>query len=98
MASNKSAKTDPNTYHSYINYTYSEKGHLGLQEYVVFEKSNFLRKIDFLWGGSPLSARVEELTMSSGHFHGSARTIQRRMKWRRYKMTIIISKYHFLID
>jgi vesicle-associated membrane protein 4 len=45
-----------------------------------------------------LSARAEELNMSSGHFHGSARTIQRRMKWRSYKMTIIISKYHFLID
>ncbi len=34
---------------------YSERGHLGLPEYVFFEKSIFLKKIDFLTGGSRLS-------------------------------------------
>jgi vesicle-associated membrane protein 4 len=42
-----------------------------------------------------LSARAEELNMSSNHFHGSARHVQRRMKWRNYRMTAIISKFDF---
>ncbi len=54
MASNKRAKICLNMYHSYIIYIYSERGHSGLQDYVFFEKSNFLRKIDFRSGGSPL--------------------------------------------
>ena len=40
---------------SYTIYTYSERGHSGLQEYVVFEKANFLKKIDFLRGRVPLN-------------------------------------------
>jgi hypothetical protein len=39
-------------------YTYSERGHSGLQEYAVFEKLNFFEKIDFLSGGSPLNGPV----------------------------------------
>ncbi len=35
-------------------YTYSERGHSGLQEYVLSEKLNFLKKIEFLTGRSPL--------------------------------------------
>lgn len=37
-----------------------------------------------------LSARAEDLNSSSYHFHGSARRVQRRMKWQNYKMTIVI--------
>ncbi len=44
--------------HSYMIRTYSERRHLGLQEYVVFEKSNFLKKIDFLRGRVPLICRL----------------------------------------
>ncbi|CAF3806604.1 unnamed protein product [Rotaria magnacalcarata] len=39
-----------------------------------------------------LNARAEDLNSSSYHFHGSARRIQRTMKWRNYKITIFISK------
>jgi hypothetical protein len=39
-------------------YTYSERGHSGLQEYAVFEKLNFFEKIDFLSGGSPLTDSI----------------------------------------
>ncbi|CAF3777294.1 unnamed protein product [Rotaria magnacalcarata] len=38
-----------------------------------------------------LNARAEDLNSSSYHFHGSARRIQRTMKWRNYKITIFIS-------
>ncbi len=55
MTSNKCAKNGVNMFYSYMVYTYSERGHSGLQDYVLFEKSNFLRKIDFRRGGSPLS-------------------------------------------
>ncbi|CAF1073122.1 unnamed protein product [Rotaria magnacalcarata] len=37
-----------------------------------------------------LNARAEDLNSSSYHFHGSARRIQRTMKWRNYKITIFI--------
>ncbi|CAF2597938.1 unnamed protein product [Rotaria sp. Silwood2] len=37
-----------------------------------------------------LSARAEDLNSSSYHFHGSARRVQRSMKWRNYKITIFI--------
>ncbi|CAF0963015.1 unnamed protein product [Rotaria sordida] len=37
-----------------------------------------------------LNARAEDLNTSSYHFHGSARRIQRSMKWRNYKITIFI--------
>ncbi len=50
MASNNRLKTGLNKLHSYMNRTYSERGHLGLPEYVFFEKLNFFEKIDFLWG------------------------------------------------
>jgi hypothetical protein len=55
MTPNKCAKTGVNMFHSYMVYTYSERGHSGLQDYVLFEKSNFLRKIDFRRGASPLN-------------------------------------------
>ncbi|CAF1026655.1 unnamed protein product [Adineta steineri] len=37
-----------------------------------------------------LSARADDLNSSSYHFHGSARRVQRHMKWQSYRMTIII--------
>ncbi|CAF3166692.1 unnamed protein product [Rotaria socialis] len=37
-----------------------------------------------------LNARAEDLNSSSYYFHGSARRIQRTMKWRNYKITIFI--------
>ena len=39
-----------------------------------------------------LSARADDLNSSSYQFHGSARRVQRRMKWQSYRMTIIISE------
>ena len=44
-----------------------------------------------------LSARAEDLSSSSYHFHASSRRIQRRMKWRNFKITIFISKFCLLI-
>ena len=41
-----------------------------------------------------MNARADDLNMSSGHFHGSARHIQRRMKWQNRKVTIFISKFY----
>jgi len=56
MASNNRLKTGLSKLHSYMIRTYSERGHLGLPEYVFFEKSIFLKTIDFLTGegGGPL--------------------------------------------
>jgi hypothetical protein len=42
-----------------------------------------------------LNARAEDLSSSSYHFHGSARRVQRRMKWQNYRITIFISKFSF---
>ena len=40
-----------------------------------------------------LNARAEDLNSSSFHFHGSARRVQQRMKWRNYKITLFISMF-----
>ena len=45
-----------------------------------------------------LSARADDLNMSSNHFHGSARRVQRRMKWQNYKVTFFISKFYSFIS
>ncbi len=64
MASNNRAKTGLNKLHSYMIHTYSEREHLGLPEYVFFEKLNFFEKIDFLMEGSPLiELRVESVVL-----------------------------------
>ena len=39
-----------------------------------------------------LSERADDLSMSSQHFHGSARRVQQRMKWQNYKITIFIGQ------
>ena len=39
-----------------------------------------------------LSERADDLSMSSQHFHGSARRVQQRMKWQNYKITIFIGE------
>jgi len=58
MASNNRTKTGLNKLHSYMIHTYSEREHLGLPEYVFFEK------IDFLMEGSPLiELRVESVVL-----------------------------------
>ncbi len=51
-----------------------------------------LRRDDRLDG---LTARAEDLSSSSYHFHGSARRVQRGMKWQKYKITIFSGKFSF---
>ncbi len=54
MASNNRLKTGLSKLHSYLIRTYSERGHLGLPEYVFFEKSIFFEKNRLSDGGIPL--------------------------------------------
>jgi len=53
MAFEEARQTGLNMFHLYVIYTYSERGHSGLQKYVLFGKSNFLRKINCLRRGPP---------------------------------------------
>lgn len=45
-----------------------------------------------------LHAKAENLNSSSYHFHKSARRVHHTMRWRNYKITIFISKFHFLVS
>jgi hypothetical protein len=40
-----------------------------------------------------MNARAEDLNTTSYHFHGTARRVQRNMKWKNYKLTFFISKF-----
>ena len=44
-----------------------------------------------------LTAKADDLNTSSVHFHGSARRVHQRMKWQNYKITICLSKFHFIL-
>jgi hypothetical protein len=42
-----------------------------------------------------LSQQADSLSSSSHYFNGSARRIHRQMKWKNYKLTIIIGSFCF---
>jgi len=37
-----------------------------------------------------LTAKADDLTSSTSLYHGSARRVNRKMKWQNYKMTIVL--------